>query len=385
MAQWIHASADSRNSPRAPCRTLQVTGGLIIVPRIPPGVGEVVKRYPLTTLPSVPHFPEEDLKLRATSIRVRRGGNCPNTMEVLQQLLRARDLPPPTTGGGPLKMHLVSPLPERHSQATAQIISSFPPGPDAAADAAAINFEHCLFREGHQAPASSYIFRSEATGSRTIVNHNELLDMTTDEFLDVVEAFRGQGGRTWWHFEGRVPETTLGCIRALRRVLGDGDGDDAATVSVEVERPGRAGLRELAAEADVVFYSKSWAEDCGYLSAEDCLRKESLTLPRASLAMVTWGAEGAWCMSLKDRQLVKSPVKTPVKQVVDSVGAGDTFVAGMLYGLICQAETWDVAHKLGFAVALATLKVQREGFGGLGDDIRMDVQSCADGGPSVRR
>ncbi|KXH51059.1 D-sorbose [Colletotrichum salicis] len=237
-------------------------------------------------------------------------------MEVLQQLIRAEHLPHSQTG--PLTMHLISPLPERQSQATAQIMASFPPAPDGggsggAAAAVEIDFDHCLFREGHQAPASSYIFRSEATGSRTIVNHNDLPNMTTDEFLNVVEAFRGTGGQTWWHFEGRVPETTLECIRALRRVL----GDDAVTVSVEVERPGRAGLRELAAEADVVFYSKSWAEACGYTSADDCLRKESLSLPRASLTMITWGAEGAWCISLKDRQLVKSPVKTPVKQVVE--------------------------------------------------------------------
>ena len=31
-------------------------------------------------------------------------------------------------------------------------------------------------------------------------------------------------------------------------------------VSVEVEKPAREGLRELAAEADVVFYSKTWAQ-----------------------------------------------------------------------------------------------------------------------------
>ncbi|KAJ3947378.1 uncharacterized protein N0V96_003769 [Colletotrichum fioriniae] len=217
-------------------------------------------------------------------------------MEVLQQLPRAAHLPHSQIE--PLTMHLVSPLPERQSQATAQIIASFPSALDTTAAAAAstteIRFDHCLFRKGHQAPASSYIFRSEATGSRTIVNHNDLPDMTTDEFLNVVEAFRGKGGRTWWHFEGRVPETTLSCILALRRAL----GDDAVTVSVEVERPGRAGLRELAAEADVVFYSKSWAEN-------------------RSLAMVTWGAEGAWCISPKDPQLVKSPVETPVKQVVE--------------------------------------------------------------------
>lgn len=30
-------------------------------------------------------------------------------------------------------------------------------------------------------------------------------------------------------------------------------------ISVEVEKPGREGLERLVAEADVVFYSKSWA------------------------------------------------------------------------------------------------------------------------------
>lgn len=34
----------------------------------------------------------------------------------------------------------------------------------------------------------------------------------------------------------------------------------AVRVSVEVEKPGRAGLQELAAEADVVFYAKGWAQ-----------------------------------------------------------------------------------------------------------------------------
>lgn len=62
-----------------------------------------------------------------------------------------------------------------------------------------------------------------------------------------------------------------------------------------------------------------------------------------------------------------------------SVGAGDTFLAGMLYGLICQTDSWDLGEKLNFAVELATLKVRREGFGGLGDD----MQSRVDGGPPV--
>ncbi|KAF6843813.1 PfkB family kinase (D-sorbose binding protein) [Colletotrichum musicola] len=324
----------------------------------------------LDTILSVPRFPEEDSKLRATSLHVRRGGNCPNTIEVLHQFLNNASSRPSVPNDPPPRLHLVSPLPERQSQAIAQIIASFPPSREGSGTLP-VNFDHCLFREGHQAPASSYILRSEATGSRTIVNHNDLPEMTSEEFLDIAEAFRAKR-KTWWHFEGRIPETTLECIRILRRVFGN-----EATVSVEVEKPGRPGLRQLAAEADVVFYSKSWAEDCGYTSAEDCLRGERQ--PRASVATITWGSHGASCLSLKDQLYVESPIRHPVEHVVDSVGAGDTFVAGMLYGLICQAETWNLSEKLDFAVRLATLKVQREGFGGLGDD----MQSRAGGGPPV--
>jgi fructose-1-phosphate kinase PfkB-like protein len=52
-----------------------------------------------------------------------------------------------------------------------------------------------------------------------------------------------------------------------------------------------------------------------------------------------------------------------------AVGAGDTFIAGILYGLICHPDDWSTGKKLTFAVQLATLKVQREGFDGLGVDM----------------
>jgi hypothetical protein len=54
--------------------------------------------------------------------------------------------------------------------------------------------------------------------------------------------------------QGRIPEVTLECVRKIRETL------PRAKVSVEVEKPGREGLVELAAEADVVFFSRSWAE-----------------------------------------------------------------------------------------------------------------------------
>lgn len=241
----------------------------------------------------MPYYPEEDAKLRATNLQVRRGGNCPNSLQVLQELLLVYGNGARTSGESPAErilMHLVSPLPARDASATAQILASFDPplspteirgdGNDPQTSTPIIDFKHCLYREGYSTPASSHVLRSAATGSRTIVNHNELPEMTVEEFALVVESMArvhpadGRGGNNidgdddsgrsmgnenndswWWHFEGRIPDVTLQCMRILRNVLGE-----SVRISVEIEKPGRAGLRELAAEADVVFYSKSWAE-----------------------------------------------------------------------------------------------------------------------------
>lgn len=111
----------------------------------------------------MPSYPDEDSKLRASSLQVRRGGNCPNTLEVLQQLLReergARE-------SDQVRPYLVTCLPSRRASATVRILESF--GVETLVD-----FSRCIFREENQVPASSYIVRSLATGSRTLVNYND--------------------------------------------------------------------------------------------------------------------------------------------------------------------------------------------------------------------
>ncbi|OIW29793.1 Ribokinase-like protein [Coniochaeta ligniaria NRRL 30616] len=303
----------------------------------------------LDTVLNVPHFPEEDSKLRATSLRVRRGGNCPNTLEVLQQLLRQGST---TATRRDVVPHLVSCLPAAGSAATAKILSSF--GDDTLAD-----FSRCLYRRGHAEPASCYIIQSQAAGTRTIVNYNDLPEMTVQELGDIADGFRDMP-QSWWHFEGRIPGTTLACIRYLRRVLPE------CRTSVEVEKPGRDGLRELAAAADVVFYSRAWAESQGYESADACLRGEEAA-SKSSLAFCTWGAQGACALS-PEKMMVQRPIR-PTEghlDVVDTIGAGDTFIAGVLFGLLCHSADWNTEATLRFAVDLATQKVQMDGFAGLG-------------------
>ncbi|KAG7127916.1 Ketohexokinase like protein [Verticillium longisporum] len=322
----------------------------------------------LDTILSVPRYPREDEKLRATELQVRRGGNCPNSLQVLRQLLAAEGALA-SRPASETQLHLVSPLPQRDSPATEQMLASFGRGPSPPVD-----FDHCLFRAGHMAPASCYVLRSAATGSRTIVNSNKLPDMTVREFAAIVTAMTGRAGggrgdagtgrdagRWWWHFEGREPATTLACMRVLRRELGE-----SVLISVEVEKPGREGLRALAAEADVAFFSKSWAEDCGYTSSEACLLGERPA--RAFLAFCTWGAAGAASLSLGEDACVHHPARVPNGDVVDTVGAGDTFIACVLYGLAHRCDWLNREAVLGFAVDTATLKVQREGFDGLATD-----------------
>jgi ketohexokinase len=52
--------------------------------------------------------------------------------------------------------------------------------------------------------------------------------------------------------------------------------------------------------------------------------------------------------------------------VGSTIGAGDTFIAGVLFGILCHFADWDTEASLQFAVDLATQKVQIDGFEGLG-------------------
>ena len=58
-----------------------------------------------------------------------------------------------------------------------------------------------------------------------------------------------------------------------------------------------------------------------------------------------------------------------------TIGAGDTFIAGILYGLRYHAQDWPTAKKLDFANRLAGQKVLQEGFAGLVDAVERQPRS----------
>ncbi|EME46639.1 hypothetical protein DOTSEDRAFT_70601 [Dothistroma septosporum NZE10] len=303
------------------------------------------------TILSVPCFPQEDHKLRASSLERRRGGNVANSLEVLQQLFDGEE-------DCPVELVLLCVLPAKDSPGTKLVQASL----------GHVNMTHCIYREGHDEPASSYIIRAIDTGSRTIVNCNDLPEMTFAEFKQQVEAM-DDAKTTWFHFEGREVETSLACMDWLRHKYPD------VTLSAEIEKPNREGLDRMAAAADVVFFSKTWAEARDFESAGDLLEAQAECLPQASLLFCTWGAEGAdVCGPDWDTICHAKWTNDPTDVVVDTIGAGDTFVAGVLWQMLissCPSSEFSLdEHDRGcqaanFATKLATRKVFQHGFGNM--------------------
>lgn len=224
--------------------------------------------------------------------------------------------------------------------------------------------DYCIYREAHSEPASSYILKSEESGSRTIVNYNELPEMTFSEFKEKISRLTKDEKRTWFHFEGREVETSIQCLQWLKSEYPE------CVRSVEVEKPNRPGLDRMAQEADVVFFSKTWAEAAGFSDAETLLREQARTLKGASLLCCTWGAQGAAVLSPVNGSLHMARSAPEVDaQVVDTIGAGDTFTAGMIQQLLrpdSDAVGTRAKAAVEFANQLAGRKVLQEGFADLG-------------------
>ncbi|KAK0654905.1 putative ketohexokinase [Cercophora newfieldiana] len=154
----------------------------------------------LDTILSVPGFPAEDDKIRASAVAKRRGGNCPNTIDVLQQLCSVNSKTKLT-----IDLSLAVVLPKRSSSAVQEIHRSFGSG---------AVLKDSIYRDEHVEPSSSYIIKNLASDSRTIISYNAMPAMRFDEFIKIAERLGKEA--LWYHFEGRIPNVTLDYIRYLR-------------------------------------------------------------------------------------------------------------------------------------------------------------------------
>jgi len=116
--------------------------------------------------------------------------------------------------------------------------------------------------------------------------------------------------------------------------------------------------------SDVLFFCREYARAVKVESAPALLyklRSQQRFRPGA-LVVCTWGERGAYALrndSPESPVIHCEAVKVAVR---DSVGAGDTFLAGFLFALLQRAS---VARCLQYACTLAARKLAQYGFHGL--------------------
>ncbi|KAF9160544.1 hypothetical protein BGX21_000427 [Mortierella sp. AD011] len=289
-------------------------------------------------------FPHEDSKNRAQRVEQRRGGNAANSAEVLGQDPRT-------------KVWYMSSMP---SQVASKVLLK-------ALDENNVKTEACVFHPKQLTPPQAYIIAASDSGTRTVVSHSTLPDITVEDFIKKFDAacMRSSSDITelacpfrWIHFEGRGPDVYK-MIDYVESVYIRQGWRHKLTISVEFEKGDRPGIKTLLQQADVCFFSKLYAETLGFDRPEDFLSSIGDYCKPSATLFCCWGAMGAVGLHLESRTRFSSTAGK-IDAVVDPIGAGDVFVAGIILAL--GVRGYDIGRGLRFACELASLKCSQYGF-----------------------
>jgi ketohexokinase len=266
----------------------------------------------------VDQYPVEDEKMRCQAHHRRRGGNAANTAVMLSRL--------------------------GHDVAWAGNVGDDDLGRWVRADLSRWDVDISLAHQVAGVTPTSYVLRSTASGSRTVVHHRMLPELPASALPgDRLADF------DWVHFEGRD-------AHEIGAMIGEVDAAAPTTrTSLEVEKA-RPGLEELFPGVDLLLFSKGYIRDRG-MTPEQCFTAVHADAPDA-LLVCAWGGDGAFARDLSG-QVHSSPAFPPAR-VVDTLGAGDVFNAAVLHGLLSGSP---LASALDDACMLAAEKCAHEGFG----------------------
>ena len=279
----------------------------------------------LDIINSVGHYPHEDEEVRATTQRIVPGGNAANSAVVLAQLGH--------------RCRLLATMAD--DRAADQI--------QHALMAVGVEIDYLQRIAGAVSPVS-YITLNQRNGSRTIVHYRDLAELDSPHLLTTVDYTV----HDWLHFEGRNNVPVLAeVLPRVREQCFD------QVLSLEIEKP-RLEIEQLIQHVDLVMFSQSYAMAKGYESAAGLLQAMHQAYPEQMFSC-TWGHEGAWAIGGEGKLY---HAQQQVAEVVDTVGAGDAFNAGLISAL-ASGQTLPLA--LAAAVELAARKVARVGFTDLGN------------------
>lgn len=264
-------------------------------------------------------YPAEDTEVRAGAQLLRRGGNATNTLVVLSQL-----------------GHQCSWAGTLTEEQDAQIIVD-----DLAQHG--IDLSEVKSLPCGKVP-TSYITLTEKTGSRSIVHYRDLEEYDYERFC-AIDLSRFD----WVHFEGRNVEATAQMLKRVKEQRPD------LPCSVEIEKP-RDMIERLFPLPDLLIFSRHYARSLRHTRAEALLDWVRPQAPQARL-VCAWGDGGAYAKD-RDQHNCYTPAFPP-RQMVDTIGAGDVFNAGLIHGL---ARSRPLELAVIEAARLAGRKCGQQGF-----------------------
>lgn len=275
----------------------------------------------LDTILITDRFPREDEELRAENRLRQPGGNAANSLYVLSQLGHQTSLV--TTLAADQEARLLTQVLQQRG----------------------IDLSH-IQRKLKGATPSSYILLNQENGSRTIVHYRDLPEVDFEHFAKIeIEAY------DWLHFEGRNVPELKGMLNITRTFCPD------IPVSLELEKP-RNGIEALLDKVNVLFTGQHYAQAKGYPDAPGCIEALRTHAPQA-LIICTWGDAGAWWQPADG---VIEHIPAQKVRVKDTLGAGDTFLAGVIHKLLQQATP---AEAVRYGTELAARKCRQHGLDNL--------------------